>query len=80
MLTDGLTDAQKLQLATYGTLDDVWRIYAYFLHLTAGPMIDGTCDTKWDVYARVGELLMCEGIQRIVVQKNGEVQQAITIA
>lgn len=79
MLFDDLTDAQELQLATYGTLDDQWRIYAFFKHLPAGPVIDGTCDTRQAAYARVGELLMCEGIYRIEVRKNGEVEQAIAV-
>ena len=80
MLTDRLTDAQKLQLATYGTLDDIWLIEAYFSHLTPGPVFDATRDTRQEVYRRVADFLMSENIQRIVVRRNGEIQQTIDVS
>lgn len=59
--------------------DDVWRIEAYFVHLTPASVFDETQSTKPGAYKRVADFLMSEGIVEIIVRKNGEIQQRIKV-
>lgn len=60
--------------------DDIWRVEATFTHIGKAIYATGAIpEPKRDAYRQVSNWLMSEGIERVLVYKNGELHQEIEV-
>lgn len=59
---------------------DEWRVEAHFKQIGLSRRVDmGTRDEKRAAYARVADALMSGGIERVIVYRNAQEYQTITV-